>query len=281
MSKKHDHKHDDHDPTQNQGQAQANLQGQIQGQANLQGQLQGQGQGQGQGQEQTQTAVQSLNSTSENHNGNNNWNGNDNWNNNGNENSNDNTNDNTNTNTVDNNLNNDVCNDIQNTVENHVTSTVDSHVNVTVDLSLDSLPSGPVIDLSGMYDIRDSLIMPDVVNQTLNGGGNQFNVDQVNNLVDNDHLSDPSVNFNGGGGGSDYWCDPSSGGAFNMDAHIHGATVTAGNLGNLDHASSGISADTVANQSAFNQSITMGANIQFNSQTITAGHDFQDDHHTG
>ena len=28
--------------------------------------------------------------------------------------------------------------------------------------------------------------MPDVVNQTMNGNGNQFNIDQVNNLVDND-----------------------------------------------------------------------------------------------
>jgi hypothetical protein len=67
-----------------------------------------------------------------------------------------------------------------------------------------------------------------------------------------------------------------------MDAHIHGGTTYAGNLGNLDHASSGVTADAAVTQSAFNQTITMGANIQFNSQTITAGHDgFTDDHHTG
>jgi hypothetical protein len=90
------------------------------------------------------------------------------------------------------------------------------------------------------------------------------------------------VNFNGGGGEGCDPCDPSSGGSFNMDAHVHGGTVTAGNLGNLDHASSGIANDASVTQSAFNQTITMGANIQFNSQTITAGHDgFTDDHHTG
>jgi hypothetical protein len=88
------------------------------------------------------------------------------------------------------------------------------------------------------------------------------------------------VNFTADGAGS--WCDPSDGGSFNMDAHIHGADVTANNsLGALDHASTGISADAAVTQSAFNQTITMGANIQFNSQTITAGHDFHDDHHTG
>jgi hypothetical protein len=66
-----------------------------------------------------------------------------------------------------------------------------------------------------------------------------------------------------------------------MDAHVHGADVTAGAMGGLNHASTGISADAAVDQSAFNQTITQGANIQFNSQTITAGHDFTDDHHTG
>ena len=120
--------------------------------------------------------------------------------------------------------------------------------------------------------------MPEVVNQTLNDG-NMFNIDQVNNLADNDHLSHASVNFSADGAGS--WCDPSDGGSFSMDSHIHGGTTYAGNLGSLDHASTGVSADAAVTQSAFNQTITLGANIQFNSQTITAGHDFQDDHHTG
>jgi hypothetical protein len=122
--------------------------------------------------------------------------------------------------------------------------------------------------------------MPEVVNQTLTGDGNMFNVDQINNLVDNDHLCGASVSFSADGAGS--WYDPSDGGSFNMDAHIHGASVTANNsLGDLNHDSTGISADAAVTQSAFNQTITMGANIQFNSQTISAGHDFTDDHHTG
>src|SRR5690606_28151812 len=117
------------------------------------------------------------------------------------------------------------------------------------------------IDLSGIHGIEDSLIMPDVVNQTLNGGGNQFNIDQVNSLVDNDHLSNPSVNFNGGGGSGYDWCDPcdpSSGGGFNMEAHVNGATATInGAMGSLDHGSVGVSADSVVDQSAFNQTITL------------------------
>ena len=36
--------------------------------------------------------------------------------------------------------------------------------------------------------------MPDVVNQTMSGDGNQFNIDQVNNLVDND-INSSSANY--------------------------------------------------------------------------------------
>lgn len=253
--------------------------GQIQGQGQLQGQLQGQAE--------YQTAVQSLKSCNDNSNdnGNINTNGNTNYDTNNLANTDNNTNNNTDNNT-NNNTNSDsnsLSNSLSNTVENHVNSTVDNHVNVSVNVDVDaSSLSHPVIDLHGLYNIHDSLIMPDVVNQTLNGGGNQFNIDQVNNLVDNDHLHDPSVNFTATGGGLDCWGDPIGGGSFSMDAHIHGGTASAGNLGSLDHASSGVNADASVAQSAFNQSITMGANIQFNSQTITAGHDnFTDDHHTG
>lgn len=278
MSRKNNNHHndpkDDHnnDPTQNQGQAQANLQAQLRGQANLQGQGQGQGQGQSQGQDQFahQTAVQGLYSSSDNTNlnGNGNWNSNDN--------KIDNDLDNKVENAVDNKLDNSIDNKIENNVENTVGTKVD--VDVKVDLDLDgSSFSNPVIDLSGIHDIHDSLIMPDVVNQTLNGGGNQFNIDQVNSLVDSDHLSNPSVNFNGGYDLCDP-CDPSSGGGFNMEAHVNGATATInGAMGSLDHGSVGVSADTVVDQSAFNQTITLGANIQFNSQTITAGLDSIDD----
>lgn len=239
------------DPDQDQ--AQGNLQGQLQGQANLQGQ--GQDQDQDQSQYANQAAVQGLWSGSENYNGNGN----------GNEYSNDNKLDNS----------------VDNKIENNVETKVDVDVKVDLDLDASSF-ANPVIDLSGIHGIEDSLIMSDVVNQTLNGGGNMFNIDRVNNLADNDHLSNPQVNFNGADGGGYDWCDPADGTAFNMEAHVNGAQITAnGAMGGLDHGSTGVSADTVVDQSAFNQTITMGANIQFNSQTITAGEDFHDSHDIG
>jgi hypothetical protein len=58
-----------------------------------------------------------------------------------------------------------------------------------------------------------------------------------------------------------------------MDAKIEGgdARLTAGEIG--DRANVASSADAVLNQSAFDQNITQGANIQFNSITIQAAGD--------
>ena len=60
--------------------------------------------------------------------------------------------------------------------------------------------------------------MPDVVNQTMDDG-NQFNIDQVNNLVDQD-TNCSSASYSGGGGGSGLWHDP--GASFSMEAKIEG-----------------------------------------------------------
>lgn len=251
------------DPNQDQKQDQD----QDQKQANLQAQLQGQGQGQLQGQGQAQYAVQSLDSKSDNKNSNDN--------NNDNKNSNDNKVDNNLDNKVSNKTDNSVDNNVDNKVENKVENTVDTKVNVDVNVNLDLKADGlssPVIDLHGINDIHDSVIMPDVVNQTLNGGySNAFNLDQVNNLVDNDHLSDPKVSFKGGDG--DFHMDAKAeGGDAKMDSKI-GDVVGASASG--AHAS----ADAALTQDAFNQTITQGANIQFNSVTIqAAGHDIQDSH---
>jgi hypothetical protein len=105
------------------------------------------------------------------------------------------------------------------------------------------------------------------VDQKMNDG-NQFNIDQVNNLVDQDTNSS-SANYHGGNGGS--WCEP--GASFSMDAKIEGGTsrIDAGDFG--DRANVASSADAVLNQSAFDQNITLGANIQFNSITIQAAGD--------
>ena len=263
--KKYDPKDQDQDQKQDQAQAQANLQAQ----------LQGQGQGQAQGQGQLQFAVQSLDSKSENDNKNDNKNENDNKNSNEVDNKLDNKVDNSLDNKVDNSLDNKVDNNIDNKIENTVDNKVNVAVNVDVDLDLkaDGL-SSPVIEL-GHFQTYGSVVMPDVVDQKM-GDGNQFNIDQVNNLVDND-VNWSSANHNGGHGGS--WCDP--GASFNMDAKINGgeSKIDAGDIG--DRANVASHADAVLNQSAFDQNITQGANIQFNSITIQAAGDNLTDNDIG
>jgi hypothetical protein len=270
--------HKKYDPKNDQDQSQA--------QANLQAQLQGQLQGQGQGQGQAQLAVQSLDSKSDNKNENDNKNDNKN----SNDNKIDNDVENKLDNKVDNSLDNKVDNSLDNKVENKIENVVDNKVNVDVDvkvdldLSADGL-SSPVIDIHGLSCIEDSLIMPDVVNQTLTGNGNQFNIDQVNNLVDNDTLWHPSVSYNGGGGGESLWHDPSSSGGFSMDAKIEGgeSKIDGATMGSAIGDAAGIvsSADASLTQEAFTQTITQGANIQFNSITMqVAGNDLTDSHDT-
>ena len=239
-------------------------QDQDQKQSNLQGQLQGQGQGQAQGQ--AQLAVQSLDSKSENDNDNDN------------DNKNENRNENSIDNKVDNKLANNVDNDVDNKIENKVENTVDTKVNVDVDVDIDldlkaDGLSSPVIDLSCLSDVKGSIIMPDVVDQKLDGNGNQFNIDQVNNLVDND-WNHSSVDYDGKGG--EFRMDAKAeGGDLKLDARIEDV---------IGNSASGVtaSADAAISQEAFNQTITQGANIQFNSITMSvAGNDFEDSHDLG
>jgi hypothetical protein len=110
------------------------------------------------------------------------------------------------------------------------------------------------------------------------GDGNQFNIDQVNNLVDQD-VNTSSATYSGGGS----YCYPGSG--FEMDAKIEGGTSRIGDASMEDAVGDGAgissSADAVLNQSAFDQNITQGANIQFNSITIqAAGDNLTDSHDT-
>jgi hypothetical protein len=119
------------------------------------------------------------------------------------------------------------------------------------------------------------VIIPDVVNQNLNGGNsNAFNIDQVNNLVDSDYLRDVKVSYDGGDGG------------FHMDAKAEGGDVKIDSkIGDIaGNTASGViaHADATLTQDAFNQTITQGANIQFNSITMNvAGHDLHDSHDLG
>ena len=169
-------------------------------------------------------------------------------------------------NEVENKLDNKVDNSIDNKIENNIENKVDVAVDVKVDLELglDSL-STPVIDLYN-FSAAGSIVMPDVVNQTMDDG-NQFNIDQVNNLVDQDTNSS-SASYSSGGGGSGLWYDP--GASFSMEAKIEGgkSRIDADNIESRANVQN--SADAAINQSAFDQNITQGANIQFNSISIQA-----------
>ena len=248
------------DPSQDQDQSQAQLNLQAQAEGQLQGQGQGELQGQGQGQYQTQ------------------------YSNNSNENENENENSNTNSNS--NSLNN--C--VTNSINDDVNTTVDTAVNVRVDLGISGNllqpNSSDAINIDSISDIHDSLLMNNVVNQTVTNGNN-FNIDQVSNLSQDNTLSDPSVSYIGGGGPVAYDCYgcpiPTTSGDFSMTATATGGSDSSSTLGALTGNGStmsgngAISAAASITQEAFTQHIAMGANIQFNSLTLNnVGHDFAD-----
>src|ERR1700738_2446967 len=208
--------------------------------------------------------------------------GNNNSNSNENENSNENANQNQNANAnCNSNCN---TNEVENEITNKVNTCVD--VNVKVDADISTGHSAPAIDLSHFYG-SDTVVIADTGSQTINGGGNAFHIDQVNNLVNNAYVTDPTVTFNNGGG-VDCYGQWHPGGDFHMDGTAYttgGASGGSGHVGDVIGASAnGIvaHADAAVAQNAFDQTITTGANIQFNSLTMNvAGHDYSDSHHIG
>jgi hypothetical protein len=260
MGRHNQRRNDDQDQNQDQDQKQAELQAQLQGQA--------QGQAQGQGQGQWQFAL------SENENKNDNDNDNENKNENENSNELKNEVDNKLDNSVDNKVENSVDNDIKNNIENNIENKVEVAVDVKIDLDLSALPEdNDTIDIDTIHHIYGSVVMPDVVTQDMKGDGNQINIDQVNNIVDNDFLWDPDVRYDGKGDfKQDAWAD---GGHVKMDD----TKVDIGGDGGTFGDTLTTSADAVVNQEAFTQNIVMGANIQFNSiEMNVAGHNLDDDH---
>jgi hypothetical protein len=260
---KYDPKHDD--PKQDQEQDQDQKQDQTQ--AELQAQLQGQAQGQAQGQGQFQFAVQSVDTKVDSENKNDNENDNENKNDNENENENENKNEVKNEvdNELDNKVDNDVDNKIENSIENKVENTVEVKVDVKVDLDLDAFErpaDNDVIDIDSISDIDCSVVMPDAVSQTM-GNGNQFNIDQVNNLCDKDFLWSAEVKNDGkfdveqkAEGGDNKFDDPK------VDVRMDDGNTVGDGLQ--------ATADGIASLEAFTQNIVMGANIQFNSIEIAA-----------
>ena len=177
-----------------------------------------------------------------------------------------------------------------NHIETTVTTVVD--VNLSLDESMlgdttttyNTMNDQDVIDIEQIQDIHNSIVMPDAVNQsTVNG--NNFNLDQVSNLQDNDTLNNPTVSFNGSGvDGCGYCCaSPDAAGDFSMTAFAWGGTASSSLTGGItgdDGNFAGIGAaraDAVLSQEAFTQSIAMGANIQFNSVDLqVVGGDISD-----
>jgi hypothetical protein len=231
------------------------LQAQLQGQGQLQGQLQGQGQGQGQWQYAGVESQSSNSNANENGNWSENANGNGNENLNGNGNLNGNLNANINANLV--------------------------NVDVDVDLDVAADLGPPVdddaIDIESIGCFEEGIVMPDVVSQTL-GTGNNFNIDQVSNLTDNDKIDSPTVSYSNGGI-EGCGCDSAdAAGDFSMKAKAIGgeASSSVGDVTGDDGNFSGIGAAAASaslTQEAFAQHIATGGNIQFNSidQTVVAG----------
>jgi len=129
-----------------------------------------------------------------------------------------------------------------------------------------------VCDLQGIQFLDGHL-----TNQDVTGAGNDtaFNIDQINNMVDNDCITCPTVSYQGGNGGSaDCWNVAGSGGDFDLSASSHagnattnGNTASIGFDGSISGAASATSA-AIAHADAFSQHISMGANLQINTSTL-------------
>ena len=264
----------DQDQDQDQDQKQGEAQGQLQAQLEAQGQLQGQGQAQG------QAALQFLAQEAENEADNDAKN----------ESSNEAKNeaDNEAKNEASNEAKNEASNEVDNKVENEVENKVDvntdvktdveTNVDVSVDLDLSSLPNDEdVIDIDELKieDLDGIFFMnTDEVDQKAD---NAYNIDQINNMVDNDDLGNAQVSFSYSGSELKSELDDKnddgagSNSVFSMEAHadggtsrVEGSNAHANDAGRDAEASLNSTADGIASNEAFTQNIVMGANIQFN-----------------
>ena len=275
MSEREHNEHNNHDD-KDKNNLQAQLEAQAQAQAELQAQLQGQGQGQHQSQSQESENYNKNFNADVNLNGNANLN--------------------VNVNKTE------VCVDVKVKADVCATGETDNHQG-GIDMGYLSIN---VSEIEGILNIT-----PEIINQTINGGGAGtnvlFNLDQVNNLVDNDELysvsnaaSGGSVNITdvkGEGGDISIGCCPDDknhdGGPHitgldgiggHDDSSGQGVQIGSGNgagstNSTLVDASGNVSID------AFTQSIVLGANIQTNSFNMNnAGNDITvtdhgSDHH--
>jgi len=220
-----------------------NLQAQLEAQAQAQGEIQGQLQGQGQGEHQSQSQHQDS----------------ENCNVNGNLNCNANANDNANCNVN----------------ANYNTSNTTVCVDVKVSDQICESPQQAAIDMSCLkidMPCNEGIanLMPENTYQTISGDGENannvvFNLDQVNNLVNNGEVSCVSNGYNatvsGLTGGDTV-------GIGNGESDWDGKVASS----NGDGAAFTQSLDHAGAVDAISQSIVLGANVQLNNLTFT-GHD--------
>ncbi len=227
------------------------------------GQHQGQHQGQAQHQHQDQFAMQGVKQKAESYNKNKNENKN--------ENKNKNENHNENKNKVENKLENKVDNKVENKIDN------DIDVDVKVDLDLDGWKpeDNDVLDIDHIM-FKDDLdgaftAVANNVYQDVSGKGNDgaFNVQQINNMVDNDKAYDFNIKDN------DFDGDVKAK-AYGGDAKVDDVKAEIDESGVIQNVGNA-SADAALDQNVFSQNITQGANIQFNESAIShVGKDMED-----
>jgi hypothetical protein len=142
-----------------------------------------------------------------------------------------------------------------------------------------------VLKIEDDVDVESSVAAAKAVGQDVSGAGddNAFSFEQINNLADQDKLWGAKVSFDSDvhnwakddfelehdaiGGGFVQWASAKGAHDFGMSP-----ANTEGGAGDLV-GDALASADATINQSAFNQNIVMGANIQVNDLSISIGDD--------
>lgn len=188
-----------------------------------------------------------------------------------NNNENKNKNKNENKNKVDNKVDNKSKNKVENKVDNDV------KVKVKVDIGLEGWEpqDNDILDIDDIT-FKDDLdgaftAIASKVDQDVSGKGNDgaFNVQQINNMVDNDKAYDLTIKENKLKGGVKA---KAKGG----DNDIDNVKAKIGETGSISDVANA-SADAAIDQNVFSQNITQGANIQFNESSIShVGHDMDD-----
>lgn len=151
---------------------------------------------------------------------------------------------------------------------NYNTSSLDNNVSSSITLAVTTPTSTPsqignlnLDNLSVQNQGGSFLLMPDMGNQTLDGNGNVFHLDQVNSLISNGDVSHLSVGLDVGSMSgttatdllSPDGADGSHGaGSFSQTAQVTGAGAAA-----------------PFTQEAFTQHVSLGSNLQYNNLPMT------------